>query len=120
MPKMTGRMLDERLGRWNFWVMFVGMNIAFFPMRRVGLEGMPRRVYTYPAHMGWDGYNLIETIGSYLLAAGIVTILVNLLVSPRRGAPAGADPWGGPTLEWSTTSPPPDFNCPVVPKVSSA
>src|SRR3954468_24462446 len=118
-PKVTGRLYDERLGVASFWLTFAGTALTFFPMHIVGLIGMPRRVYTYPSDMGWDGYNLIETIGSYLLSAGLVMILVNLLVSLRRGAPAGNDPWGGPTLEWATTSPPPDFNFAVVPKISS-
>jgi cytochrome c oxidase subunit I+III len=118
-PKVTGRLYDERVGVTSFWLTFAGTTLTFFPMHIVGLIGMPRRVYTYPGHMGWDGYNLIETLGSYLLAGGLVLILVNLLVSVRRGAPAGPDPWGAPTLEWSVSSPPPDFNYPVVPKVSS-
>ncbi|HET9984625.1 MAG TPA: cytochrome c oxidase subunit I [Longimicrobiales bacterium] len=118
-PKMTGRLLDERLGRWNFWVMFVGFNLGFFPMHIAGLLGMPRRVYTYPGGLGWDGLNLVTTIGSYLFAAGVLLFLVNVALSRRRGAPAGPNPWDGGTLEWATSSPPPPYNFAVVPTVRS-
>jgi cytochrome c oxidase subunit 1/cytochrome c oxidase subunit I+III len=119
-PKVTGRLYHEGAAVASFWLTFAGTAITFFPMHIVGLIGMPRRVYTYPGGMGWDGYNAIETAGSYLLAAGLMLILANLIVSLRRGAPAGPDPWGAPTLDWATSSPPPDFNFAVVPKVSSA
>jgi cytochrome c oxidase subunit I+III len=105
-PKFSGRMLDERLGWWNFALMFVGFNLAFLPMHWSGLKGMPRRVYTYPAGLGLDGYNLVSTVGAFLLAAGVLLFLVNLAVSLRRGREAGKDPWGGDTLEWSESSPP--------------
>jgi cytochrome c oxidase subunit I len=118
-PKFTGRLLDERLGAWNFWTMFVGFNLAFFPMHIVGLMGMPRRVYTYPAHMGWDATNLIISIGSFLFAAGVLLLLINIAVSLKRGKPAGADPWAAPTLEWSVPSPPPPYNFAVIPSVAS-
>jgi cytochrome c oxidase subunit 1/cytochrome c oxidase subunit I+III len=119
-PKLTGRMFHERLGQASFWVFFVGFNLTFFPMHIAGLLGMPRRTYTYPSGLGWDAYNLAETIGAFLLAAGILMVAVNLLGSLRLGRPAGNDPWGGNTLEWATTSPPPEYNFPVVPKVRSA
>jgi cytochrome c oxidase subunit I len=119
-PKVTGRLYHERLGQLSFWLTFVGTGLTFFPMHIVGLEGMPRRVYTYPSHMGWDLSNLIESIGSYLIGAGILLVGVNLVRSYFKGAPAGNDPWGGATLEWSTTSPPPHYNYAVIPKVSSA
>jgi cytochrome c oxidase subunit I+III len=119
-PKFSGRMYDERLGKVTFWGVFVGFNLTFFPMHISGLLGMPRRVYTYPSGLGWDAYNLIATIGSYLLAASIGLIALNLLWSRRRGAPAGDDPWAGNTLEWATTSPPPHYNFPVIPTVRSA
>ena len=90
---MTGRLLDERLGRWNFWVMFVGFNVGFFPMHISGLMGMPRRVYTYPEGMGWDTLNLITTIGSFVFALGILLLLINVAVSLRRGRLAGPNPW---------------------------
>jgi hypothetical protein len=118
-PKITGRMLDERLGRWNFWTMFVGFNLGFFPMHLLGVMGMPRRVYTYPAGMGWDTDNLIVTAGALLFGLGVLLLLINVAASLRRGRPAGDNPWGAPTLEWATTSPPPPYNFPVIPTVAS-
>jgi cytochrome c oxidase subunit I len=119
-PKVTGRMYFERPGQISFWLVFLGTNLLFFPMHIVGLLGMPRRQYTYPSGLGWGAYNLAETIGGFLTAAGIVVLLVNLAVSRLRGAPAGQDPWHGATLEWTVSSPPPDYNFAVLPKVSSA
>ena len=118
-PKVTGRMYHEGWGKASFWLTFLGTMVTFFPMHVVGLEGMPRRQYTYGADMGWTGLNLVETIGSYLLAAGLLAIVANLAWSRFRGPPAGNDPFGGDTLEWSTTSPPPPYNYPVIPKVTS-
>jgi cytochrome c oxidase subunit I len=118
-PKMTGRLLHERLGRWNFWTMFAGFNLAFLPMHLTGLLGMPRRVYTYPAHMGWDALNMVTTIGSFLFAVGVLLLLVNIARSLRGGAEAGPDPWGGPTLEWAISSPPPPYNFAVIPTIAS-
>ena len=118
-PKMTGRLLGERLGRWNFWLMFVGFNLAFFPMHIVGMLGMPRRIYTYPAGLGWSTLNLIESIGAFLLALGILVFIWNVAVSLRRGAAAPADPWGGSSLEWSVSSPPPAYNFVTIPTVTS-
>ena len=118
-PKVTGRMYDERLGKLSFWVSFAGMNLTFFPMHIVGLLGMPRRQYTYPSGLGWDFTNLLETLGAYLLAAGLLMVVWNLVKSFRRGEPAGNDPFGGDTLEWSVSSPPPSYNFPAIPKVSS-
>jgi cytochrome c oxidase subunit I len=118
-PKMTGRLLDERLGRWNFWTMFIGFNIAFLPMHLTGLFGMPRRIYTYPTGMGWDTLNLITSIGSVILAVGLLLLIVNVVRSLRHGALAGANPWDGSSLEWSTTSPPPTYNFAVIPVVAS-
>jgi cytochrome c oxidase subunit I len=118
-PKVTGRMYYERLGQASFWVTFAGMNITFFPMHIVGLLGMPRRQYTYPSGLGWTGYNLVESIGAYLLAAGLLMVAANLAVSRFRGRRVGNDPWEGDTLEWATTSPPPPYNYPVIPKVTS-
>ncbi|MGH7263838.1 MAG: cytochrome c oxidase subunit I, partial [Candidatus Rokuibacteriota bacterium] len=108
LPKLTGRLLDERLGRWNFWLMFAGFNVTFFPLHLAGLLGMPRRVYTYPAGLGWDTPNLVATLGALALGAGVLLFLVNLGWSLRRGRPAGADPWSADTLEWSQASPVPD------------
>src|SRR5437763_3934281 len=114
-PQVTGRMYDERLGQLSFWLAFAGTALTFFPMHIVGLLGMPRRVYTYAPHVGWDSYNLAETIGAYILAAGLVLLVANLVVSYFRGVPAGPDPFGGATLEGSTSSPPPPCNYPVLP-----
>jgi cytochrome c oxidase subunit 1/cytochrome c oxidase subunit I+III len=117
-PKFTGKMLDERLGRWNFWTMFVGFNIGFFPMHIVGLLGMPRRIYTYSAGMGWSWDNLIITIGSFIFAVGVLLFIVNVIKSYRNGRAAGDNPWDAPTLEWATSSPPPPYNFAVIPTVS--
>jgi heme/copper-type cytochrome/quinol oxidase subunit 1 len=119
-PKVTGRMYYERIGQASFWLTFAGMNLTFFPMHIVGLLGMPRRQYTYPSGLGWSGYNLIESIGAYLLAAGLLVVAANLAVSCFRGERAGNDPWEGDTLEWATSSPPPPYNYPVIPKVTSS
>jgi len=118
-PKITGRMMDERLGTWNFWAMFIGANLVFFPMHIVGLLGMPRRIYTYPAGYGWDIYNLIETIGAFVFAIGVALFAVNVWISRKRGVIAGANPWDAGTLEWSTPSPPPPYNFAVIPTVAS-
>jgi cytochrome c oxidase subunit I+III len=119
-PKVTGRMYFERAGQVSFWLIFLGTNLLFFPMHIVGLLGMTRRVYTYPDNLGWTGYNLVETIGGYLTLAGILLLFGNLVRSYFRGPPAGPDPWHGPTLEWATSSPPPEYDFPVIPKISSA
>jgi heme/copper-type cytochrome/quinol oxidase subunit 1 len=108
-PKMTGRLLDERLGWWSFWLMFVGMTAAFLPMHVTGMAGMPRRIYTYPANMGWDAWNLVISLGAGVFALGVLVTLANVLVSRRGGAPAGANPWNADGLEWSMPSPPPSY-----------
>jgi cytochrome c oxidase subunit 1/cytochrome c oxidase subunit I+III len=118
-PKFTGRMTSERLGRWSFGILFAGFNIAFFPMHLAGLLGMPRRIYTYSSGMGWDGVNLVSTLGSFLFAFGILLFLIDIGVAWRRGAPAGANPWDAPTLEWAVASPPPAYNFAVVPQIES-
>jgi len=118
-PKLTGRMYHEPTGKLSFWVTFWGTALVFFPMHIVGLLGMPRRDYTYPSSMGWGAINLAETIGAYILAAGLLLIVGNLLVSYFRGPLSGHDPWKAPTLEWAIPSPPPNFNFAVIPKVSS-
>ena len=119
LPKMTGRMFSEALGRWSFWLIFIGMNLTFFPMHVSGLLGMPRRVYTYPSGLGWDPWNLLATIGAYLLAAGLLLVVVAVVHALRRGRAAPDDPWGGDTLEWATSSPPKSYNFPVLPRVHS-
>ncbi len=119
-PKVTGRMYYERWGQASFWLSFAGMNLTFFPMHIVGLLGMPRRQWTYPSDLGWTGYNVVESIGAYLLAAGLLMVFVNLAVSRFRGERVGNDPFEGDTLEWATTSPPPPYNYPVIPKVTSS
>jgi heme/copper-type cytochrome/quinol oxidase subunit 1 len=118
-PKMTGKLLDERLGRWNFWTMFIGFNLAFLPMHLTGLLGMPRRVYTYADGMGWDTLNLITSVGSFILAIGVLLLFINVIRSLKLGAPAGDNPWDAPTLEWSVPSPPPSYNFAVIPTVAS-
>jgi cytochrome c oxidase subunit I len=118
-PKFFGRMMNETLGKWSFWVMFIGFNLGFFPMHVAGLLGMPRRIYTYAPHMGWSFVNMVTTIGSFLFAAGILIFLVNIVVSLRRGATAAANPWDAPTLEWAVASPAPVYNFAVIPFIAS-
>jgi cytochrome c oxidase subunit I+III len=118
-PKFTGRMTSECLGRWAFGIMFVGFNVAFFPMHLAGLLGMPRRIYTYSASMGWNGVNLISTLGSFLFAGGILLFLIDVAIGMRRGRAAGPNPWDAPTLEWAVASPPPAYNFAVVPVIES-
>jgi cytochrome c oxidase subunit I len=119
-PKMTGRMFNERLGKWHFWLYFIGGNLTFFPMFILGALGMPRRYYTYLPERGWDFWNLMATIGLYTLVIGTLIALYNLVVSARRGALAGDNPWNAWTLEWATPSPPPVYNFKKLPEVRSA
>ena len=116
-PKITGRILNRGLGKLNFWVTFIAMNITFFPMHFLGLNGMPRRIYTYESSMGWDLWNIVATAGSFMLAAGILIFVVNAVRSYKNGEIAGADPWDGRTLEWSISSPPPEYNFEQIPTV---
>ncbi|HEY7793274.1 MAG TPA: cytochrome c oxidase subunit I [Gaiellaceae bacterium] len=118
-PKMFGRLLDERLGKITFWLVFIGFNITFFPQHMLGLLGMPRRIYTYSDEGLWETYNLISTVGSYLMGFGILVLVWNIWRS-RKGRRAGNDPWLADTLEWYTTSPPPPHNFHTVPYVTSA
>jgi cytochrome c oxidase subunit 1 len=116
-PKFTGRMMDEKLGKWNFWTTFAGFNLTFFPMHFLGLEGMPRRYYSYAEGSGWWFWNVVVTAGSYLLGASILLFIFNIARSLQRGKRAGANPWDGATLEWATPSPPPHYNFAVVPTI---
>jgi cytochrome c oxidase subunit 1 len=118
-PKMTGRMLSEAIGKLSFWVMFVGFNTTFLIQHSLGLSGMPRRVYEYPDIGHWATWNLISTVGSFILGLGILITIVNVLLSLRNGAKAGPDPWKANTLEWFVPSPPPANNFDVVPRVRS-
>ena len=116
-PKITGRMLNETLGKLHFWLAFIGFNVAFFPMHFLGLDGMPRRVYTYQTEFGWDFWNLVSTIGAFLIAVSTLVFIHNVFRTFRKGEPAGNDPWDGRTLEWSIPSPPPHYNFASIPTV---
>jgi cytochrome c oxidase subunit 1 len=116
-PKVTGRMLSERLGRWHFWLFFVGVNLTFFPMHLLGLDGMPRRVYTYLPEMGWGDLNLLASAGAAVIAASVAVFVANVLVSARGGVLAGPNPWGAPGLEWASASPPRPWNFHHIPVV---
>jgi cytochrome c oxidase subunit I+III len=118
-PKITGRMLSERMGQWSFWLIIIGFNVVFFPMHLMGLYGMPRRVYTYLPGLGWDLLNFISTIGVFILGAGILLFILNVMYGLRSGEPAPDNPWGAGSLEWATTSPPPPYNFATLPIVRS-
>jgi cytochrome c oxidase subunit 1 len=118
-PKLTGKMLSEKLGGWHFWLTFIGMNLTFMPMHWSGLLGMPRRTWVYDAGQGLEIWNLMSSVGAYIQVVAVVIGFWNLLKSWRSGARAGSDPWGGPTLEWSIPSPPPEYNFAVIPTVTS-
>jgi cytochrome c oxidase subunit 1 len=121
-PKMFGRLLDERLGKWHFWLTFIGFNMTFLPQHMLGLLGMVRRIYTYNHGGWWEAYNLISSIGSGIMGLGMLIFLVNVIRGHmlRHGVRAGNDPWVADTLEWYTTSPPPEHNFDTVPYVTSA
>jgi cytochrome c oxidase subunit 1 len=118
-PKFTGRMLDERLGKIHFWLFFIGINVTFLVQHQLGLEGMPRRVVTYRASDDFGALNMVSTIGSFILGVGVLVFVWNVIRSLRGGLPAGDDPWDGQTLEWATTSPPPERNFDALPPIRS-
>ena len=118
-PKMFGRFMSEKLGKVHFWLTFIGMNLTFFPMHFSGMLGMPRRIYTYDAGQGWDAFNATSTWGAYLLGVAMLLFLFNLFRSLRSGAPAGPNPWGAGTLEWTIPSPVPAYNFATLPTVTS-
>ncbi|MEI9975828.1 MAG: cytochrome c oxidase subunit I [Ignavibacteriota bacterium] len=119
-PKVTGKMLSERLGKWHFWLVLIGFHMTFDPLHFAGMLGMPRRIYTYASGRGWEWLNLLASIGVLFQIAGVACLVWNIVQSVRRDAPAGNDPWDGWTLEWSTTSPPPEYNFAVLPEVRSS
>ncbi|HEX2165641.1 MAG TPA: cbb3-type cytochrome c oxidase subunit I, partial [Longimicrobiales bacterium] len=116
-PKVTGRMLSERMGRWNFWLFFIGVNVTFFPQHFLGLAGMTRRVYTYLPETGWGDMNMLSTIGAFTIATGALVFLGNVVWSLRNGERAGDNPWGAASLEWATHSPAPRYNFVHIPVV---
>ncbi len=117
-PKFFGRLLHEGLAKTMFWLLLIGFNLTFFPMHFLGLEGQPRRTYTYASGLGWDTLNLMSTIGAFIIAFAVLVFLVNVVYSLRRAAPCGPDPWDARTLEWSTPSPPPEYNFAEIPIVT--
>jgi cytochrome c oxidase subunit 1 len=118
-PKMSGRMLSDGLGKASFWTILVGFNLTFLVQHSAGLDGMPRRIFEYSDAAGWQTYNLISTIGAFVLAVGILITIVNVVRSLKAGAVAGPDPWKANTLEWFVASPPPENNFDVIPRVRS-
>ena len=119
LPRLSGRMLSERLGQVSFWLLFVGFNVAFLPMHLTGLRGMPRRVFSYPAEAGWSVLNLVSTLGAYMVAVGVLVFIVNVCWHLRWGRPAGINPWDAPGLEWADITPEPDFSIRSIPEVTS-
>ena len=116
-PKITGKLLDDRLGKVHFWVMLLGFNLTFFPQHYLGLIGMPRRIYTYAPDLGWSFWNLVSTIGAFTIALSFLVFICNVIQTTRSGTVAGPDPWDGRTLEWAIPSPPPVYNFARVPHV---
>ncbi|MBW3553617.1 MAG: cbb3-type cytochrome c oxidase subunit I, partial [Gemmatimonadetes bacterium] len=118
-PKLTGRLLSERLGRWNAWLMLIGFHVTFLPQHQLGFLGMPRRVFTYLPDLGWGELNLLSTIGAFILALGVLLFLLNAVWTGIGGAHAGDNPWDADSLEWATSSPPPNYNFQYTPSVDS-
>jgi heme/copper-type cytochrome/quinol oxidase subunit 1 len=120
LPKITGRMMSEYLGKWVFWLIFIGFHLTFFPMHVLGLQGMPRRIYTYQPDLPWHGLNLFVSASSLILIAGFLLFFVDAIRSARYGLPGGPNPWDAPTLEWATSSPPPSYNFLHIPVVNGS
>ncbi|HTI14121.1 MAG TPA: cytochrome c oxidase subunit I [Dictyobacter sp.] len=118
-PKFTGKMMNEKLAKWHFWLTFIGLNLTFFPMHLLGIFGMPRRVYTYPANLGWNDLNLMASIGAFVIGISVVVFLINFVITMKYGEKASDDPWDAFTLEWDTTSPPKPYNFLEIPIVRS-
>ncbi|GCF08309.1 cytochrome c oxidase subunit I [Dictyobacter arantiisoli] len=118
-PKFTGKLMDDRLAKWHFWVTFIGLNLTFFPMHLMGILGMPRRVYTYPANLGWNDLNAMASVGAFIIGVGVILFMINIIKSLKAGQAAGDDPWDAYTLEWDTTSPPKKYNFLEIPVVRS-
>src|SRR5260221_235415 len=119
-PKVSGKLLSDSLGKLHFWLMLIGFNLTFGPMHILGLQGQPRRIYTYPAGRGWEFWNLVSTIGAFTIAASILVFIVNVIKTYRSDQPnAGADPWDARTLEWTIPSPPPEYNFAEEPLVTA-
>src|SRR3954471_13564717 len=118
-PKFTGRMMDEYIGKINFWILFIGFNLTFFPMHILGLKGMTRRIYTYPAEMGWEQGNALATVGASIIALGGIVFILNAINSLRHGDVAGANPWDAGTLEWAAPAPPPEYSFVNLPAATS-
>ncbi|MGH9656591.1 MAG: cytochrome c oxidase subunit I, partial [Bryobacteraceae bacterium] len=118
-PKAIGKMMSETLGKWHFWLMVIGFNLTFMPQHYLGIIGMPRRIYTYSPGRGWDFWNFWSSIGAYIQGIAVLLFVINIIKSAINGRPAGDDPWDAWTLEWSTTSPPPEYNFEKIPVVRS-
>ena len=118
-PKIFGYLLNEKLGKMHFWLWFIGFNLTFAPMHILGLQGMPRRIATYPEDMGWDMWNLVETVGAFVIAISVLVFIANVALSRKKREEAGADPWDARTLEWSVPSPTPEYNFAKVPLVQA-
>jgi cytochrome c oxidase subunit I len=117
-PKVTGKLLSERIGKAHFWLMLIGFNLTFAPFHILGLQGMARRYYRYPPHMGFDVWNMVSTIGSFVIAFSILLFIINVIRTQRHGEKAGRDPWDARTIEWSTSSPPPHYNFAEIPVIA--
>ncbi|MGH2478455.1 MAG: cytochrome c oxidase subunit I, partial [Ktedonobacteraceae bacterium] len=118
-PKMSGKLLNETLGKAQFWLFLIGVNLTFFPMHILGILGMPRRVYTYPGDLGWNELNLMATVGAFTIAVGVMIFMWNFISTMRHGKTCSTDPWDAFTLEWDTSSPPKVYNFLELPVVRS-